>query len=656
MKSYPADTNASAVILYDKGESFIDDNMDIDFKRHLRVKILNTKGYEWGSHTVDLYTGSYIERIVNIEAATYWIENNGQIKSSSLNSKDIFMEKTSDNITRCKFTLPALKPGCVIEIRYNVISPEMINVRGWTFQHSEPVVWSEYVLRSPKSIAFSWVTQGYEQFKIQDEQDATQVFSGTAASYFSSSVVKCNQYRWVLANAPAMREEPYITTIEDYRNKVDVQLMGYAYNGIIKKFLNNWDKFISDLLDSKYFGNKIEETSKAKKIVNSIITNLSSREEKMQAIYNWVSNSIVWDGKKISDANQDIDDVIDSKKGNSAEITFLFLSMLKCAGINGDPVILSTRDNGRVQSLYPIISQFDYVIARVKLDSVLYFIDATDPLRPIDLLPTKVLNVKGLVIQKGSVEWVTLTSNKKSHNVAIANIELKQDGSFNGNIEDFYKDYGALNSRRKIKGKSGIEFAKESFDANKTGISVDSVSVLGRDTINIPFSIKTFVSSSNYGQCNNDIIYLNPQLINRIWENPFKTQNRKFPVDFSYGRSMETIINITLPDSFEVKEQLENRNLSICANELNYFRYFSVVDNRVQLRTKMEIKKSIISPEFYSQLREFYEKIVACGQEQIVLSRIKKAPEAAIEQNSKTDPASVPEANTEPVKQKKGKK
>ena len=52
MKSFPKDTNASAVVLCDYGESYFNDDLNIVFNRHVRIKILTTKGYEWGTASI----------------------------------------------------------------------------------------------------------------------------------------------------------------------------------------------------------------------------------------------------------------------------------------------------------------------------------------------------------------------------------------------------------------------------------------------------------------------------------------------------------------------------------------------------------------------------------------------------------------------------
>ena len=49
MKSFPSDTNASVIILCDYGESKFNNEFNIVFDRHQKVKILNNKGYDWGN-------------------------------------------------------------------------------------------------------------------------------------------------------------------------------------------------------------------------------------------------------------------------------------------------------------------------------------------------------------------------------------------------------------------------------------------------------------------------------------------------------------------------------------------------------------------------------------------------------------------------------
>jgi transglutaminase-like putative cysteine protease len=635
MKSYPQDSNATAVILCDYGESSLNNDVDVVFRRHVRIKILTTKGYEWGTFAIRLYTEDHTESIKDIEGATYLLDDRGEVVKKELDEDEVIEEEVDDKHTLCKFTMPGLTPGCVIEVRYAIKAKSLWFIRDWTFQHSEPVRWSEYRVRFPRSIAYSGVTVGYEPFVIREQSEVVQEFRGLRY-LFGDDRVPCNQFRWAVRDLPALRNEPYITTIGDYLNKIDVQLAGYAFISTgVKEFMTTWKALVNELVENKNFLEKVDDTRRIRKQAEQLTAGLLSPEEKMRAIYGWVSTSIVWTGQNRATAEQDVDDVLESKKGSSAEITFLLLSLLKSVGIEGDPVILSTRDNGIIQDLYPIVSQFNYVLARVTIGSHYYYLDATDPLRPVELLPTKVLNTRGLVIKRDSIVWVRLTSTKCCVDVSLGMITLTPDGSIAGTLEDSDQDYAALFTRRGLKDKKDVDVAKKEFDADQMGIAIDSVSITGKDSIAAPLKMKAWISSSTYAQSSGDMIYINPHILHRSTDNPFKSKVRKFPIDYSYPRSYASTVVLVLPDSFAVKALPPDRSLYVGSSFLTYSQRVKSDSSQVRITNKLEIRETTIKPARYDELKNFYSQIVAIESGQLVLERIK--PPAAPAQNVKSD-------------------
>jgi len=623
MSSYPQDTNATAVILCDYGETHFNDKANLEFNRHRRVKILTPAGYDWATHSVVLYTKKSMEWIGDIEGMTYSLDENGNIIETELDDDDIYEEEIDDERTRYKFTLPALKPGCIIEFKYKIEATSLWAVRDWQFQHDEPVVWSEYRIRYPRCIAYACVTRGYELWTINEVQEVTQPFRGEAVAYFGDGLVKCTQQRWAVRNARALRDEPFVTTMDDYINEVEIQLAGYSFPNTGKReVLMTWKSLIDDLLDSDYFYGKIDDGSDIEELTAEIIKKLSSPEEKLKAIYNWVAKSIVWSGEEWVYARQDVDDVIEYKKGNSAEITFLLISLLKSAGITAEPVILSTRVNGRIQNLYPIISQFNYVITQAKIGAQIYYLDATNPLRPFDLIPFKILNVSGLVIKKGGQpEWIGISSKKPNIRKTFISVNVNEDGLINADIEESYSDYKALSIRSDFDEREEIDIIKNLYDSESSGLSVDSLLIEAKDSITVPLKIKSRISSENYCLTSGDIIYYNPSMIHRLKENPFKSAERSFPIDYGHPSSYVFIENITIPENFEVKESLTEKSFKVSPNIGSYTRHVMVENNHIQVLCKFEINESIINSKFYDQLKSFYAKIVASQGEQFVFTR-----------------------------------
>ena len=76
--------------------------------------------------------------------------------------------------------------------------------------------------------------------------------------------------------------------------------------------------------------------------------------------------------------------------------------------------MLSTRDHGFVNDLYPAINDFNYVVAKANIGDKSYMLDASDPLLPFGVLPLTCLNDKGRVfsLDKPSY-WMDLNLPQK---------------------------------------------------------------------------------------------------------------------------------------------------------------------------------------------------------------------------------------------------
>ncbi len=605
MKTYSADTNAAAVILCDFGESTFLYGEGIEFKVHKRIKILTPKGFAMAKVVVYFYKIDGGDKISDIDGTTYTLTADGSVTKSELKAADIHEETVTGSFKRLAFTLPGVTSGCVFEYRYKILKRSIYQLPGWSFQSSEPTRWSEYRVEPPAAFDFTSVIQGFEPLVVDENNPAEN---------------GCRKLRYAMADVPALREEPYITTLEDYRSKVEFQLSAIAgrYGGV-EKVLDTWDKLVANLLTSEYFGKKIDNTRALRKIVDKITANLTTPKEKMIALHNWIVNTIVYTGGGLLFMSDEINDVLDNKKGSGTEITILFISMLRYAGIQADPVILSTRGNGSIQGLYPITSQFNYVLTRAKIDSVSYFLDPTDLDRSYDLLPAKVHGVTGLVIKPDPIEWVAVTSNNKYIESTVTTISLKPDGAIEGEMQDGFLQYGALFNRDALKTQKEMELAKEYLQTDINGIQIDSVLVLGKDSLEVPFIINAKIKSTSYAQFSGNAVFLNPHFIRRNRDNPFKAETRKFPIDFGYCRDITHLVTISLPESLEIRDSLQNINLSVLSGALTYSRRSQYEGGHLSVRYKLQINQTEIKPNYYASVRDFINKVVASESETIGL-------------------------------------
>jgi hypothetical protein len=420
MKQFDADTNASVVILSESCNTFMNNDVGLTSEYQYRIKILKERGYDWATSRVDLYSSNNgdWDIIKGIEGKTYMLDTNGVVHQQELNSHDVVRETVDAKHEVVRFTMPSLSPGCIIEYRYTISHPSIWSVPDWHFQGSEPVLWSEYKLSYPDHLAYSMIFSGSENLTINEEKDDINNYMGEAASYLHSNLSNTKHWHLALAHAPALRDEPFVKSMEDHRTQVRVQLSALArWEGGVENVLNTWNRFIDDLAEDKDFAGKIEAPKSVRLLTDDLIKNDTSETEKIHSIYHWLSHSLTCtDRDKIWRSPQSFDDILDNKKGSASDIAFLFISMLRYAGINAQPILLSTRNHGKVQELYPIVGQFNCVLVQgtLKNGQVLYF-DATNPIRPMNILPSSVLGVKGIVIQKNRVQWVEIPSTTPSN-------------------------------------------------------------------------------------------------------------------------------------------------------------------------------------------------------------------------------------------------
>src|SRR5690606_38156787 len=111
-------------------------------------------------------------------------------------------------------------------------------------------------------------------------------------------------------------------------------------------------------------------------------------------------------------------------------------AMLQEAGLDADPVLVSTREHGKVYKGTPMLNKFNYVIAHVNLGGKSVLLDATDPLLPAGMLPMRSLNGEGRLIKSGTDQWIALKPSDKYQRVYTGNLTIHESGKMEGDATE----------------------------------------------------------------------------------------------------------------------------------------------------------------------------------------------------------------------------
>lgn len=633
MKMYPKDSSAAAVILVDYGQSTIEYNQikgfQLVYERITRIKVLTKDGLEWGDFSIPLYhDGADQETLSGLKGVTYNLEN-GKVVESKLKGDGQFKEKFDNNLDYVKFSMPNVKEGCVIEVSYRILSDFIFNFQDWEFQSRIPTVWSEYRANIPEYFGYDKFMQGYlvlttnEQTSSRgkiviqsSDRSGTWVVQTTVSSDNIDYEIKNS--RWIMENSPAFKPEPFITTPRDYISKINFELSYTKYpNQLIKNYNGSWEDVNKRYAESADFGGEVKGNDFLKKTAEEVIAGLTSEEEKIGAIHNYVRSNFTWDGTNRKFAETSLRKVFDDKKGSSAEINLLLASMLEKIGMDVSPVLISTRNHGFVRQEIAISSQFNYSICVVRLGEKTILLDATEKLLPTGLLPERCLNGKGLVVSKAGHQWVNLTTPLRSKSSISFTGTLTDQGSIAGKVTFDRSGYFAERDRKKYLLKGDAEYVKEK--AEQYQIEMNESEFINAKELGSSFKETHSVSMTDKVSVASNLLYLNPMFLWKIDENPFRSEERKYPVDFGSSFEQAYFCQLKLPENYAIDELPQPKAIMLPGNSGKFTYSASVAGNTLNIVNSLQINKSVFVMEEYGTLREFYDQLVAKHAEQIVL-------------------------------------
>ena len=634
--AFDIDKEAEAIILGDFGWSYFRYNnskqqFQYVFERHRRVKILKKDGYSWADFAIPVFhRGGDKEEVGALKGATYNMVN-GKMKKSKLTKSSIFEEKISDNWDQLKFTMPDVKEGSIIEYSYTITSDYISEFRSWDFQSTIPVLWSEYRAVIPEYFKFRQIQQGFALAQINDHDKKEEAFKidyttgpqqgglVEKGSYEMKSL--SDRYRWVAQNMSGLKDEPYITSLEEYIGRIDFMLSTIEYpRQPTKSFMGDYESFNKTLLDSESFGLQLRRGGFLKNIVEDINGQYTKPEEKVFAAYEYVKTTMVWNGKYRKYPTASLKKGLNEKIGNSADINLLLTLLLKECGVAADPVILSTRNNGRPHPFYPINSKFNYVITKVSLaDGKSILLDATDKERSFGMLPHRCMNGKGWAVSATNSGWVQLLNQEKNSSMTYTNLTFDKEGNLLGDVTLSRKSLSGYTASMKLQ-KEGSEYFEKNLKENSADWSIRDFKVTnnerGKGELRQVFQAEY---SENFDDT--DIVYLNPVIFSTLTNNPFKLEERQFPVDYGCPQEKSLVTSIQVPEGYEVEEVPENKILALPNRGGKFMYSANVMGDKIQISVTFKVGQTIFSQQEYPGLREFYNQAVAKCSEQIVLKK-----------------------------------
>lgn len=607
--------DAKAVILRDNG--IIEfrsngNNLYCVLMRHKLIKVLDSSVSGLGDIKVYYYKG---EKINKIKAQS--ISPSGE--RIEIAKSDIHHEKETKYVSSVRFAVPKISAGSIIEISYETSSTNITTLPTWDFQSYFPTLESNLTACSYPYLDYTFLMQHLENLEQRTLEGGPFNFSGRG-----SNNTKATEFS--MKNIPSIKNEVYITNIEDHRAKMRFQLSGTQFpTKSYEEFLTNWDDVAIKLTAHSDFGTRMRFKPSFKdclKALEAAHPNLEKLDpkERYKTIYNFVRNTIESNGERGFFVDQKLDKVFEKKVGSIDEINQMIIALSKVNDIDANPALTSTHDHGKLLDIYPFMDQFNYLFVHVAFpDGTEIYSDGADHLLDYDEIPAYLYNEFALIVRKNKGEVKYMTPPTRSM-ISYFKGDLKENGDI---VVDYKLNLDNLEaSKWRNKLNNDEDYVKTYLLENHEDISIESIENQNVEDYTKNLKITTKCSFNEAVDLSGDMVYFEPVLSKFVETNPFVKEERKMPIDFMLPFKEQYILSMSIPEGFDIESLPKSETISLMDKSAS-FTYSCTYNNKViTIRNVVEFKKKHYPSKDYEYVKGLFEQIINKQSEMIVLKKI----------------------------------
>jgi len=592
LTDFPEAPYADAVYLFDVGKGRITDDFMLILKRHVRIKILTEEGKEEANVRIRYW---HEDKVSSLKAHT--ITPAGK----KIKLKEIFDEKEGKWKYKV-FTIPGVEVGSILEFQYELSTEYLTYLEPWLFQHSEFTKLSQYSMIIPPGFAYN------------------VFFSNIADVETSEDIIiepgkKLAKYTWKVENLPPVKEEPYMGTPKDYMATLYFQLISFKNQWVYHKWINSWEELVKKM--GEHYEPFLDEKNQLKDILT---VSYESKLDTAKVLYNYVREKIASNSRGGRYAEKRPREILKDMEGTGLEKNLLLINLLRTAGIEAYPLMISTRSHGKLFENTPDLNQFDYALAYFKIGYKSYILDSHRKYCPFELLPTYNLVERGLLIDEGDGKFINLPL-PKGINMTYYSTEaaLSEEGNLTATSQLRFEDYKGYFARDEILDSGEEEFVKKTLNERFGEVEIDSFKIEGKEQIDAPLHVTVSYRVKNFAQITGDMLYSGLPTIDQQKSNPFKSENRYTPVEFPYQNAYTDIVNFKLPAGFKVTELPEN--ILRRGKDLTFAITFTADDTLIQIQRQYLRYETTFAVSEYRDLRNYFDFMIQADQNQIVATR-----------------------------------
>ncbi|MGD0729813.1 MAG: DUF3857 domain-containing protein [Terracidiphilus sp.] len=617
MTADPKAPGAAAVYLY--REETTDDEVHTQ-TYYERIKILTEKGKELATVQIPYLHG--VDTVKDIQGRT--IHADGSIFPLTVKPDDLMAVKAGGyQVNEVVFNLPDAEVGSILEYRLKIGYPG--------YKISQPIwdIQQPYFVRNAHYSFHPYIAM--DRYPVDWQGD---LLDRLAYSYRLRPGDKLdhdkkkNVYSADLADIAAEPDEDWMPPLNTLKWRVEFYCTkAKTTDAFWKEAGKYWANWILDFT---------KPTRDLRNAASGLVAPADTDEQKARKIYAAVQkldntdfsrkkSQVERKKEKLKDVHR-AEDVWKQQSGSSNDIALLYVALARAAGLKVWPAYIVNRDRAIFDNSFLSDSQFDDDIVIFESEGKEIYLDPGQKMCPSGALHWKHTLSSGFrLADKGAVFVATPSGTYKSAVVQrIADLAIDPAGEVQGTVRLVMTGPSALYWRQ-LALQNDPEEVKKQFnesirDKMPEGVQVDFDHFLGLEEYetNLIAIVKV---SGNLGTATGKHFFLPGLFFHARANHPFVAQDRRStPVDVQYPSMEQDQVIYHLPPGFAVEGGPKTADAAWAERAMLRI-HFAAKDNQVEVVRILAHNFSLLDSKDYSGLHDFYLKVAAADQQQLVLTR-----------------------------------
>lgn len=443
------------------------------------------------------------------------------------------------------------------------------------------------------------------------------VFNNSSIKPTIKDAENFKEYTWEMIKPEPEKDEPLMPSMVDIGTILHVTTIP-SWNEI-----GNW---YSDICN-----NKAEEDFEIIALYKKLFPDGQkpmTQFQKAKIIYEYIESNIRYSSvsfRQSAYVPQRPSATLTTRLGDCKDLSSLFVTLARLAGIEAQMVLVDTRDNGEKEIMLPGVD-FNHCIVKATLDNKKYYVELTDNNLPFISLPN---NLNGAAIleipyknntDKSELQYLkadnrTRDISKRYMDIAVTDADLTittrtvKYGNLSSSVRDEYK---SLDNEKQLK-----DMEKAVANGYKNNVKMELVKFKELDKLadsaeyTYKFKVKNEVSEigsiKTFRITYADVV---ASLDN------FSAETRTYPIAYwSYedADAYETVVNITAPAGTKFIEVPASETYTFKDMKFS-IQYTLKTPDKMQIIRKFSNNRQNIPAADYAAFKAFFEKIVKADQ------------------------------------------